>query len=73
MPNDVGEWGSRPDRRNADYQEPFKVAGETVDLGKLPRFGDDHELADDEAAERGEHRTGHADGRALGTRGEQLE
>lgn len=37
--SDVGEWGEKPDRGNADYQRPFVVADEVVDLDALPRFG----------------------------------
>lgn len=34
--SDIGEWGEKPDRGNRDYQKPFMVAGEAVDLDKLP-------------------------------------
>jgi hypothetical protein len=54
MPNDVGEWGEKRDRGNADYQRPFVVAGEVVDLDALPRFGPgpgDDEPADAELAD----------------------
>lgn len=39
MPNDVGEWGDK-DTRGA-YSTPLKIAGELVDVDKLPKFGDD--------------------------------
>lgn len=41
--NDVGDWGEAKDLGNADYHEPFRIAGEVVDLDALPAFGDDDE------------------------------
>lgn len=34
--SDISEWGEKEDRGSRDYQEPFMVAGEAVDLDKLP-------------------------------------
>lgn len=42
--NDVGVWGDKRDRGNADYLERFKVAGEVVDLDALPAFAERDEL-----------------------------
>lgn len=54
IPSDVAEWGEKPDRGNADYQRPFVVADEVVDLDRLPAFGpSSSEPGDDHAAERG--------------------
>jgi hypothetical protein len=35
--NDVGDWGEK-DLTGA-YRSPLKIAGEAVDIGKLPAFG----------------------------------
>jgi hypothetical protein len=37
--NDVGVWGDRA-LGNENYEEPFEIAGERVDLGNLPPLGD---------------------------------
>lgn len=39
MPNDVGQWGDK-DTRGA-YAKPLTIAGEKVDVDKLPKFGDE--------------------------------
>lgn len=39
MPNDVGEWGDK-DTRGA-WPAQMTIAGETVEVAKLPKFGDD--------------------------------
>lgn len=37
MPNDVGEWGEKD--IGGAYATPLTIAGEAVDVDKLPAFG----------------------------------
>jgi hypothetical protein len=37
--NDVGVWGDKS-LSNDNYEEPFEINGEEVDLGNLPPLGD---------------------------------
>ena len=43
--NDVGIWGDKADRGNAEYTRPSVIGGETVDLDKLPKFGDEDSMS----------------------------